>query len=179
MYYHGAKEKPVLRLSDNIRLKQVSTYTQHNYTSVNNTIEFKDPEKENREKLYRFSVSYSFTRADFFPSALGNANSTIFNMKFVRGLPEGSPVHPYYRAQGIYTLKGPSQSLVVVPRFRFDPPSDYFDMAAQYFMNVTSGNEFKELSPDELFGLFSLEKGTPDITGLPGGSIAPPQFHHH
>jgi hypothetical protein len=48
-----------------------------------------------------------------------------------------------------------------VPHFRFDRQASYRKVNEFYYMNASSDYDYKELYPEDLFGLFSVEKGGP------------------
>ncbi len=133
------------------------------YRSVYHKVIFKNLEEERKKKTYRFSLSYSFHRSDYFPMKICLTDPFIFNYKYIKDLGIRSDLPPknfFGRNSMLYIQKTNNHLFAVIPRFRFDPPFHVLINEINKVYGIPSGRgSLDELYPGDIFGAFSQEKG--------------------
>jgi serine/threonine protein kinase len=157
--FHGLKESPVVTTSPNIRLEKKSDFKMKNYVNNYHRVVFLNPEEEKQNKSWRFYCSYDYTTASYFPMKIGLTEASIFNCKFVKDISYNYTLPSDYEKRGIYEVLAGGHRFVVVPRFRFNGGKDDALRFIDEFMGWGSYADYTALQPQNLFGLFSLEKG--------------------
>lgn len=161
--YYGDKTEPSITVSDNIVL--VDRYVRRalkNFNWLYYKVKFKDLAQENRTRQYRFYCCYDFQSSYYYPIEFEQLQPTLLNRWFVKGVPDLYSLPDAEKNWGVTLLHSAGHSLVAMPLFSFDASGKEYQaglarIVFKYY-NTTYSKPFREIDPEDLFGLFSREE---------------------